>query len=56
MHATLDGAEIPMYKTIQAKPEQILSFGEATEGMRTYLLIGGGLDMPKILGSSSTLH
>lgn len=54
MHATLDGAEIPMYKTIQAKPEQILSFGEATEGMRTYLLIGGGLDMPKILGSSST--
>jgi urea carboxylase len=54
MHPALDGAVIPMYKTIQAKPGQVLSFGEATEGMRTYLLIGGGFDMPKILGSSST--
>ena len=33
---------------------QVLSFGEAKEGMRTYLLIAGGFDMPKILGSSST--
>ncbi|MCR8631641.1 urea carboxylase [Paenibacillus radicis (ex Xue et al. 2023)] len=54
MQAVLDGIAIPMYKPIQASRGQILSFGEARAGMRTYLLVAGGFDMPQILGSSST--
>jgi urea carboxylase len=54
MQAELDGVAIVTYKPVLAGRGQVLSFGEAKEGMRTYLLIGGGLDMPKILGSSST--
>ncbi|MTT32216.1 urea carboxylase [Terrilactibacillus sp. BCM23-1] len=54
MKATLDGKAVDMYKTIVAKRGQILECGEASRGMRTYLLIGGGFDMPKTLGSAST--
>ncbi len=54
MHATLDGEEIGMYQVIHAAPMQILKFKDCNVGMRTYLLIAGGLDIPKIMGSSST--
>ena len=54
MHATLDGEEIGMYQVIHAAPMQILKFRDCNVGMRTYLLIAGGLDIPKIMGSSST--
>jgi urea carboxylase len=54
MHATLDGEEIGMYQVIHAAPMQILKFKECNKGMRTYLLIAGGLDVPKIMGSGST--
>ncbi len=54
MHATLDGEEIGNYQVIHAAPMQILKFKECNVGMRTYLLIAGGLDIPKIMGSSST--
>lgn len=54
MGATLDGEPIAMYQVIHAAPMQILKFGECKRGMRTYLLTAGGLDMPKIMGSSST--
>ncbi len=54
MHATLDGEEIGMYQVIHAAPMQILKFKDCKVGMRTYLLIAGGLDIPKIMGSSST--
>ena len=54
MHATLDGEEIGMYQVIHAAPMQVLKFKDCKVGMRTYLLIAGGLDIPKIMGSSST--
>lgn len=54
MKPTLDGIEIPMYTPIYGKAGEVLKFQSATEGMRTYLLVEGGFDMPKILGSSST--
>jgi len=54
MQADLDGAAVPMYKPVYADKNQILSFGEAKEGMRSYLSVAGGFDMPKILGSAST--
>lgn len=54
MSATLDGENIPMYTVINAAPMQELRFKTCTKGMRTYLLIAGGIDVPKIMNSSST--
>ncbi|WP_373845392.1 urea carboxylase [Clostridium sp.] len=54
MEAMLDEVFVPRYKPIFAMRGQILKFGEAKKGMRTYLLVAGGFDMPKILGSSAT--
>ncbi len=54
MSATLDGEPVDMYRAITAKPMQVLKFRTCKIGMRTYLLIKGGIDVPKIMGSSST--
>lgn len=54
LEATLDGAKVPLYEPVRAERGQVLSFGEAKAGMRGYLLVEGGFDMPKILGSSAT--
>ncbi|MFJ7513040.1 urea carboxylase [Peribacillus simplex] len=54
MSAKLDGMEVPMYKLVYVKRGQVLILGEASQGMRTYLLVAGGLDMPLHLGSAST--
>ncbi|AGK53766.1 urea carboxylase [Bacillus sp. 1NLA3E] len=54
MNAQLDKTDVPLYKVITAKRGQMLTFGEAAQGMRTYFLVAGGLDMPLHLGSAST--
>lgn len=54
MSAELDGKSIPMYTVINAEPMQELKFKTCTKGMRTYLLVAGGIDVPQIMGSSST--
>ena len=54
MSATLDGEPIPMYTVVNAAPMQELKFKTCTKGMRTYLLVAGGIDVPKVMGSSST--
>ncbi|WP_248925684.1 urea carboxylase [Paenibacillus hamazuiensis] len=54
MEAKLDDAPVPMCEPVYAGRGQVLSFGEAKTGMRAYLLVAGGFDMPKILGSSAT--
>lgn len=54
MKARLDDQSVPLYQPTLAQAGQTLSFGEAECGMRTYLLIQGGLDLPKVLGSAST--
>lgn len=54
MGATLDGEKIPMFTALKAATGQVLKFGNAKKGMRTYLLVAGGIDVPKIMGSAST--
>ena len=54
MSAELDGKPIPMYTVINAESMQELKFKTCTKGMRTYLLVAGGIDVPQIMGSSST--
>ncbi len=54
MEATLDGKPIPMYAVIKAEAGQVLKFGTAAKGMRTYLLVKGGIKVPQVMGSSAT--
>ncbi|GAE28451.1 urea carboxylase [Halalkalibacter wakoensis JCM 9140] len=54
MQAQLDEETLPLYKPVLAKKGQVLTFGEAKEGMRSYLLVAGGFDMPLTLGSAAT--
>ncbi len=54
MDATLDGEKVPMYTVVKAVANQELKLGTANKGMRTYLLVKGGIQVPKVMGSSAT--
>ena len=55
LHGSLDGKEIPWWKGIMAKKGSILSLKSLKgHGLRSYLAISGGIDVPVYLGSKST--
>ncbi|MBE6649751.1 MAG: biotin-dependent carboxyltransferase family protein [Ruminococcaceae bacterium] len=54
MSPKLNGAEIPMYTAVEVKNGDTLSLGFSTVGMRTYLAVAGGFDLPLVMGSMST--
>lgn len=54
MKAELNGVPVMLYTPVKANAGAILSLGEVSTGMRTYLLVAGGLDMPLTLGSAAT--
>ena len=54
MSATLDGEKVPMYTAVKAMAGQVLKLGNARSGMRSYLLVAGGFDVPLVMGSRST--
>jgi urea carboxylase len=52
---TLDGLPIEQWRTVDVTPGQMLQIGEAIgTGIRMYLAVRGGFDVPKYLGSAST--
>jgi biotin-dependent carboxylase-like uncharacterized protein len=51
---TLNGAEIPLNQAIRVAPGVVVDFGAPLFGLRYYLAVQGGIDAPKLLGSSST--
>lgn len=50
----LDDQEMPMWTPTAVAPGATLSFGTARDGVRAYLAVAGGLDVPLVLGSRST--
>lgn len=55
MDATLDGESVDFYKPFEVPAWAILDIGKATgAGVRSYLSVLGGIDVPKYLGSRST--
>lgn len=54
VEANLDGAPVPMYQTIRVPAGAVLSLGRIHPGLRAYLAVAGGLDLPRVLGSAST--
>jgi biotin-dependent carboxylase-like uncharacterized protein len=54
VEATLDGQPLPMYQTIRVKAGAVLRVGPILKGFRAYLAVGGGLNLPQVLGSVSS--
>lgn len=54
MHPHIDETAVPQWQSLDVKKGQTLTLGPATLGMRTYVAIAGGLDVPEVLGSRST--
>ncbi len=51
----INGAEIPMYQAVAVAEGDVLSFGGMRNGCRGYIAFAGGLDVPVVMGSKSTL-
>jgi urea carboxylase len=52
---TVDGVPAPMWEPIELPAGAVLDVGAAeTSGLRTYVLVEGGFDVPRYLGSAST--
>ncbi|ARK28590.1 biotin-dependent carboxyltransferase family protein [Halalkalibacter krulwichiae] len=51
---TINRQSIPLSKPIYVQKGSILSFGPAKQGCRSYLAVGGGFKIPKVLNSVST--
>ena len=50
----LDGQPAPWYEAFRARAGQVLDLRHCTRGMRAYLTVAGGIDVPVRLGSRST--
>lgn len=45
---------VPLWQTLAIQPGDILSFGHAKTGARSYIAFAGGLNVPTLMGSRST--
>jgi len=52
--AQLDQQPLTMHQIVTAQAGQTLTLGDVSEGCRSYLLLAGGLNTPRYLGSRST--
>ena len=51
---TLDDVPVPQWEPVEVPAGGVLAIGAPATGMRTYLLVRGGLDVPQVLGSAAT--
>ena len=54
LSAELDGSPIPTWEGVNVSTGSVLRFHGARDGMRSYLAVAGGIDVPIVMGSSST--
>jgi biotin-dependent carboxylase-like uncharacterized protein len=52
--ARLDGEPLPLWTAVAVAAESVLEMGMARRGVRGYLAVAGGIDVPLDLGSRST--
>jgi len=50
----LNGSPAPMWVALALKPGDKLKCGQVAAGVRSYICVGGGIDVPELLGSRST--
>ena len=54
MPLAVNGQDAPRWATIALKPGDVVKIGAARAGVRAYVAVSGGLDVPLVLGSRST--
>lgn len=54
MEMTINDQPVNQWRSIRVKKGDILSIQAVKKGCRAYLAIGGGIDMPEVMGSCST--
>lgn len=54
MAARLGGKEMASMQTIEVEPGGELELGQAETGLRAYLAVAGGIEVPPLMGSRST--
>lgn len=50
----VNGNQAPMWKSFRLKEGDRLTFGKTKNGLRSYLAVAGGYDVPIVMGSKST--
>ena len=50
----VDDRPVPMWESLEIEEGSILEFGELRDGMRAYIAVRGGIDVPTVMGSRST--
>jgi len=51
---SVDGVEVPMWEPLLVPAGATLDVADASAGLRTYVAVAGGLDVPPYLGSAAT--
>lgn len=51
---TVDGMPLPQWRPVLVRRGSVLAFGRPRWGVRSYLAVAGGWDVPSVLGSRST--
>jgi biotin-dependent carboxylase-like uncharacterized protein len=54
MPLTVNGAEHSAWATVEVKAGDVVKLGPARAGVRGYLAVSGGIDVPAVLGSRAT--
>lgn len=54
LEPTLDGVPIPGWESVNAPAGSALSFGSPRDGLRAYLAVAGGIDVPLVMNSRAT--
>jgi antagonist of KipI len=54
LSATVNGAPIPGWTAVPVQAGEEIVFGSARQGVRGYLAVAGGIDVPPVLGSRAT--
>ena len=49
----INGISVPMWRTVQVREGDTISFGQPKTGCRAYLAAAGGFDVPVVMGSRS---
>ena len=52
--ATLNGAPLPMWRSVSVSKGDGIAFQQPKRGVRAYLCVSGGIDVPVVMGSKST--
>lgn len=54
LSATLDERTVSLWESVPVHAGSVLAFGDPRDGMRAYLAVRGGIDVPIVMGSRST--